>query len=139
MSTSKKVTKRPVPSAKKFGVPNFSFALSLSLTLLSSMATTTEAIAAISATTGDAEDAVGRLARALRQAEGNLWPRSKRGGGKGAAHVQLPHLINLALVQGVGAEPAHAAERAQTYRRLVIFQVAEPGSGQRLAKSLTLS
>ncbi|MFC7478202.1 hypothetical protein ACFQS7_27910 [Dankookia sp. GCM10030260] len=97
------------------------------------MATPTEAIAAISATTGVAEDAVGRLARALRQAEGDLWPRSQKGGGKGAVHVQPPHLINLALAQGVGAEPAHAAARTRTYRLLLIFQAA--GSGQGLTRS----
>jgi hypothetical protein len=60
--------------------------------------------------------ALDRLARALREAPGDLWPKSGRGGGKAARHVEAHHLVNLILA--LAAEPSEAVAAVTTLRDL---------------------
>jgi hypothetical protein len=60
--------------------------------------------------------ALDRLARALREAPGDLWPKSGRGGGKAARHVEVRHLVNLILA--LAAEPSEAVAAVATLRDL---------------------
>jgi hypothetical protein len=56
------------------------------------MATGEQAIAALATHTGIDYAHVRRTARILREASGDLWPQSERGGGRRARHVQPHHL-----------------------------------------------
>lgn len=61
------------------------------------MATSTAAIEAFAQATGIPHVTMSHIARLLRQERGELWPRSGRGGGKGARHVEPQHAANLIL------------------------------------------
>jgi hypothetical protein len=67
------------------------------------MATSSAAIEEFSKVTGIARVTVEHTARMLREAVGGteLWPRSGKGGGKAARHVEPRHLANLILALAV--------------------------------------
>ena len=75
------------------------------------MASSTTAIEAFSKATGIPHVTMGHTARLLRQARDELWPRSGKGGGKSASHVEEWHLANLILSFG-GAQPSDAPKAA---------------------------
>lgn len=82
------------------------------------MATGADAITAIADATGLLPATVGRAARALREAGGDLWPQSMPGGGRNANHVQPHHLVNLTLAL-MGADPlTDAPEAVSSLRQL---------------------
>lgn len=76
---------------------------------------------------GFPEGNVWRHARVLREEDRDLWPKGGKGGGKSAAHVEVHHLVNLALslagaapIDGVRAlealHPLRYAAREVVYR-----------------------
>lgn len=81
------------------------------------MATTTETFATMATATGWTWDAVERRARPLRLASGDLFPKSGKGGGKRAAHVQAHHLVNLILTFAADG-PSDALDAQQRLRSL---------------------
>ena len=60
-----------------------------------------------------------RAVRAMREADPALWPAGAKGGGRGAAHVELPHLVNLMLVYAATDYVAQAAKVAAGWRGMV--------------------
>jgi hypothetical protein len=80
------------------------------------MATGADAITAIADATGLLPATVGRAARALREAGGDLWPQSMPGGGRNARHVQPHHLVNLTLAL-MGADPITDAPELVSFCR----------------------
>jgi hypothetical protein len=82
------------------------------------MATVAQAAEAISKATGIPLVTVERAARTLREANDSLWPKGKKGGGKGAALVWSHHLVNLLLAL-MAADPLNEApEIVEQYRDL---------------------
>jgi hypothetical protein len=61
------------------------------------MATGAQATERVAKATGVSVTYVERAARILKEADADLWPKARKGGGKGAAHVMRPHLVNLLL------------------------------------------
>jgi hypothetical protein len=61
------------------------------------MATGAQATEKVAKATGVSVTYVERAARILKEADADLWPKAKKGGGKGAAHVMPAHLVNLLL------------------------------------------
>jgi hypothetical protein len=59
-----------------------------------------------------------RIARVLREADPKLWPEAAKGGGRGAAHVEPRHLVNLAIALAVN-DPLLAVKAIPVYRSLV--------------------
>ena len=64
---------------------------------------------------------VDRVARVLKQSRPNLWPRSGRGGGSKAAHVEPSHLVNLALGLAVADPITTAPQIVSGYRELTLW------------------
>lgn len=60
-----------------------------------------------------------RAARAMREADPALWPAGAKGGGRGAAHVELPHLVNLMLAYAATDYVAQAGKVAAGWRGMV--------------------
>ena len=75
------------------------------------MATGAHAVDRVAEATGLSPSTVFRAARAMREADPGLWPEAEKGGGRGAAHLEPRHLVNLALALAV-AEPLTAAPQA---------------------------
>src|SRR4051812_39994221 len=75
------------------------------------MATGAQAIEATSRVTGIPLASVERTARALKEAEGGLWPKARPGGGKNSAHIEARHLANLTLAL-LGTDTLAAAPEA---------------------------
>jgi hypothetical protein len=82
------------------------------------MATGSEAIEAIAQATGIALVTVGSAAKILKQHEPPLYARSKRGGGRGAAHVTPTDLTNLMLALCI--TPLTDAPKAVTSMRALL-------------------
>jgi hypothetical protein len=82
------------------------------------MATGEQAIAALATHTGIDHAHVRRTARILREASGDLWPQSERGGGRRARHVQPHHLGNLAIALAVAEPITKGPNRVQAFRML---------------------
>ena len=61
------------------------------------MATGAQATERVAKATGVSVTYVERAARILKEADADLWPKARKGGGKGAAHVMPSHLVNLLL------------------------------------------
>lgn len=93
---------------------------SLSSLSIYRMSTSAEAIERYAAVLGESfpEGNVWRHARVLREAERDLWPKGGKGGGKSAAHVEVHHLVNLALsLAGVApSDGVRALEALQPLR-----------------------
>ena len=82
------------------------------------MATASRAIDQVAKTTRILPATVFRAARALREADVNLWPQGTQGRGK-EAHVEPGHLVNLMLALAV-ADPITTAPRlVADYRDLI--------------------
>jgi hypothetical protein len=58
----------------------------------------------------------------MREADQTLWPVADRGGGKGAAHIESHHLVNLALALAVADPIAAAPDVVAVYRALISHQ-----------------
>jgi hypothetical protein len=82
------------------------------------VATGVQAAERIAAATGLLPSSVFRTARTLREAGKGLWPEAAKGGGKGAAHVERRHLINLAIALAVN-DPLAAVKAIPAYRGLI--------------------
>jgi hypothetical protein len=83
------------------------------------MTTGAQATEAIAKATGVSLTLVERAARILKEADADLWPKAKKGGGKGAAHVTPAHLVNLLLTL-MGADPlTEAPAIVPRYRNLI--------------------
>jgi hypothetical protein len=82
------------------------------------MATGAQAVERIAQATDLLPATVFRFARTLREADKTLWPEAAKGGGKGAAHVEPPHLVNLAIALAVN-DPRDAVRAIPVYRRLM--------------------
>jgi hypothetical protein len=63
--------------------------------------------------------AIARFCRDLREADPAFWPQAAKGGGKGAAHVEPAHLVNLALALALAAPIAGIPKAIGNYRNLV--------------------
>jgi hypothetical protein len=84
------------------------------------VATGAEATERIAEATGLLPSTVFRTARLLREADKGLWPEAAKGGGRGAAHVEPRHLVNLAVALAVLQDPdIVAAKVIRAYRALV--------------------
>lgn len=73
--------------------------------------------------------------RLLREAGGNLWPLSGRGGGKSARHVEAGHLANLILAFG-GPQPSDAPA---TVAKLGVARWSQEKRTERAASNYPLS
>ena len=95
------------------------------------MATGAESIEAVAKAMGMPVAPVFAAARALREAQSDLWPQAARGGGKNARHVEPRHLANLALALGVADPLTEAPRFVANYRALVTteLQVTDSGIG----------
>jgi hypothetical protein len=84
------------------------------------MATAAQAIDRIIAATGEPAALVSYLARHLRDADTDLWPKGGKGGGRNSAHVGVRHVTNFLLAYlGADAYPlTHAPEVVTTFRSL---------------------
>ena len=82
------------------------------------MATGEQAIAAVATQTGMDYAHVQRVARVLREAGGDLWPQSGKGGGKRARHVQPHHLGNLLIALAVAEPITKAPGRVEAFTLL---------------------
>jgi hypothetical protein len=60
-----------------------------------------------------------RAARAMREVDPALWPSAEKGGGHGAAHVELPHLVNLVLALAASDTVTQAPKVAAGWRGMV--------------------
>jgi hypothetical protein len=60
-----------------------------------------------------------RAARALREADATLWPEAAKGGGRGAAHVEPQHLVNLAIAVAASDYITRAPQVVVGYRGLI--------------------
>jgi hypothetical protein len=78
-----------------------------------------QAVERIAEATGLLPSAVFRTARALREADPTLWPEAKKGGRRGAAHVEPRHLVNLALALAVADPVATLPDAVAIYRALI--------------------
>jgi hypothetical protein len=74
------------------------------------MATGAQATERVAKATGVSVTYVERAARILKEADADLWPKARKGGGKGAAHVMRPHLVNLLLALMVADPITEAPE-----------------------------
>jgi hypothetical protein len=82
------------------------------------LATGAQAVERVAQATDLLPSTVFRFARTLREANKTLWPEAAKGGGKGAAHVEPRHLVNLAIALAVN-DPRHAVKAIPVYRRLM--------------------
>ena len=104
------------------------------------MATGAHAVDWISKATGILPATVFRTARALREADPTLWPQAAKGGGRGAAHLEPRHLVNLALALAVADPIAAAPKVVAGYRALIRHRpqhVVRPEHTGRAARLLT--
>ncbi len=85
------------------------------------MATGAQVTERIAAATGELPSTAFHAARTMREANPNLWPLARRGGGKGAAYVERHHLVNLALALAVAKPITTAPRMVLGYRNLVPF------------------
>jgi hypothetical protein len=107
------------------------------------VATGAHAVERIAEATGILPATVFRTVRTLREADPTLWPEAAKGGGRGAAHLEPCHLVNLVLALAV-ADPITAAPKAVAgYRALVrhrLQQMVQPehiGQAARLLASIS--
>jgi hypothetical protein len=83
------------------------------------MATTTEALDRFAVETGIKLVTLDRVTRVLRNASMlDVWPKSGKGGGKSAAHVQAHHLANL-ILSLPATQPSDALEMVCLLRMLL--------------------
>ena len=61
--------------------------------------------------------AVFRTARALQETDQTLWPKAAKGGGRGAAHLEPRHLVNLVLALAL-ADPIAIAPQTVAFRSM---------------------
>jgi hypothetical protein len=102
------------------------------------VATGAFAVKRIAETTGILPATVFRTARTLREADPTLWPIAAKGGGRGGAHVEPRHLVNLAIALAA-ADPITAAPKVVVgYRALVCpnphFSYPEDRMARRLSR-----
>jgi hypothetical protein len=105
------------------------------------MATSSAAIQILSKATGIKLVTLGHTARILRE-KGKLWPRSVKGGGKNAVHVEAADLANLVLALA-GTQPSDGPSvvaqlgvaRWSGKRRKDVTATAYPLSGRALVSS----
>jgi hypothetical protein len=89
------------------------------------VATGAQAVEVVAKATNIPLATVDRAARTLMEADPNLWPKGKKGGGKGAAHVRPTHLVNL-LLAVMAANPITAAPAVvRRLRQLEVDGVSE--------------
>jgi hypothetical protein len=67
-----------------------------------------------------------RAARILKEADADLWPKAKKGGGKGAVHVTPAHLVNLLLTLMAADPLTEAPAIVPRYRNLIVDRCADP-------------
>jgi hypothetical protein len=67
-----------------------------------------------------------RAARILKEADADLWPKARKGGGKGAAHVTPAHLVNLLLTLMAADPLTEAPAIVPRYRNLIVDRCADP-------------
>lgn len=84
------------------------------------MATGAHAAERIAKATGALPATVFRAARIMREADPSLWPEAGKGGGRGAAHVEPSHLINLILALAI-ADPITAAPAMVASYRMFVY------------------
>ncbi len=84
------------------------------------MATGAHAAERIAKATGALPSTVFRAARIMREADPTLWPEAGKGGGRGAAHVEPSHLINLILALAI-ADPITAAPAMVASYRMFVY------------------
>jgi hypothetical protein len=90
------------------------------------MTTVAQATEAIAKSTGVSLTLVERAARILKEADADLWPKAKKGGGKGAAHVTPSHLVNLLLALMTADPITEAPEVVPRYRNLIPGRYDDP-------------
>jgi hypothetical protein len=90
------------------------------------MTTGAQATEAIAKSTGVSLTLVERAARILKEADADLWPKAKKGGGKGAAHVTPSHLVNLLLALMTADPITEAPEVVPRYRNLIPGRYDDP-------------
>src|SRR3954452_16586483 len=83
------------------------------------MTTGAQATEAIAKPAGVSLTLVERAARILKEADTDLWPKARKGGGKGAAHVTPSHLVNLLLALMTADPITEAPEIVPRYRALI--------------------
>jgi hypothetical protein len=83
------------------------------------MATGAQATERVAKPMGVSLTLVERAARILKEADADLWPKAKKGGGKGAAHVMPSHLVNLLLALMTADPITEAPEIVPRYRALI--------------------
>jgi hypothetical protein len=83
------------------------------------MATGAQAIETVARAMHLQPPAISRFCRDLREANPTFWPQALKGGGKGAAHVEPPHLVNLALAMAVAAPIAGIPRAVGNYQEIV--------------------
>jgi hypothetical protein len=83
------------------------------------MATGAQATERVAKSTGVSVTYVERVARILKEADADLWPKARKGGGKGAAHVMPSHLVNLLLALMAADPITEAPEIVPRCRALI--------------------
>jgi hypothetical protein len=87
-------------------------------------ATGPEAVKEIAAASRLPEEVVDRHARRLKEAGRDLWPLSRRGGGRGSAYVQPKHVTNLVLALAAAhLSPVDSPNVVERFRTLRIEDV----------------
>jgi hypothetical protein len=100
------------------------------------VATGAHAVDWIARTTGLLPATIFRTARQLQMADPDLWPKARKGGGRGAAHLEQPHLVNLALALAV-ADPITAGPASvRRFRALMPSGSMRGEAGGQLARLL---
>lgn len=90
------------------------------------MTTGAQATEAIAGPTGTSLTFAERAARILKEADADLWPKARKGGGKGAAHVTPAHLVNLLLTLMAADPLTEAPAIVPRYRNLIVDQRRHP-------------
>ena len=102
-----------------------------------SLATGAHAVDWIARATGLLPATIFRTARQLQMAGPDLWPKAKKGGGRGAAHLEEPHLVNLGIALAVADHPITAAPtNVRRFRALMPSSSVLDGTGSHLARTL---
>jgi hypothetical protein len=100
------------------------------------VATGAHAVDWLARDTGTLRAKVFRTARQLQMADPDLWPKARKGGGRGAAHLEERHLVSLALALAV-ADPITAAPASvRRFRALMPSGSVLGGAGSHLARTL---
>ena len=101
------------------------------------LATGAHAVDWIARTTGLLPATIFRTTRQLQIASPDLWPKAKKGGGRGAADLEEPHLVNLGIALAVADHPITAAPASvRRFRALMPISSVLDGTGSHLARTL---